>query len=216
MPPMANFLDRRALRKVLEAGTAIRRAEGNATDGTSTAYVVRAVKSPARAIMTIRALHAAAIAAFGGRIGRETPEGLAAAFPEPIDALRAALHALHAEDLTGEFLDVPACRIAVATGELRSVSGPTFYTDASGPALERAVRLVSRGEANSVVIENALFGRLRAQLHGYADIEIEEPRSGRMPGLGPLTTVCLKPLGLRPDREREYLAVDEKLRARKS
>src|SRR5262245_47012032 len=137
-----------------------------------------------------------------------------ATFDDAIDALRAALHALHADDLSSEFLTVPSCRIAIVRGVVSAVTGPALYRDATGAAFERAARIVSRADAGGAVLETSLYAGVRAQIEGFADIEVSQPRKGRIPGLNVVSTVSIKPLGLRPERERDYIDVDEELRAR--
>ncbi len=211
---MANFLDRRALKKILDVATAIRRADTAPADEAAVAYVVRGQKSPARQIRALRALHAASVAAFGGHVGRETADGLVAVFAAPLDAVRAGLHAIHADDLSSEFLTIPDCRVAVARGPVSSVEGPDHYRDATGAAVDRAAHIVGRADAGGVVVEESLFAQLRSQIEGYGDVEIAPAKKGRIPGLSMVTTFSIKPLGLRPEREREYIDVDEELRAR--
>lgn len=209
---MATFLDRRALKKILDAANAIRKVDGAAAEETLSVYLMRGDARRGRPLQALQALHSVAVEAFGGRAARETSDGLTAAFRAPIDALRAALHALHAVDLAADILDVPRCRVAIAQGTGTLVERP--IRDLTGPALERAVKIAGRARAGEAVLEETLYSTVRADIEGHADIEIAQPRRGRIPGLGVVTTVSIKPIGLKPEREEELLDVDAELRAR--
>ncbi len=209
---MATFLDRKALKQILETAEAIRKVAGRAEEDAGAVYLVRGPKK-SKTLLPLKALHSAAVAAFGGRIGRETQDELVAVFPAPAAALRAALHALHACDLAREFLDVADGRVAIVHGAVTALDGP--YCDAHGPAVDRAAKIIGRAELGAAVLEDALYARVRPSIDGHADIEVAQPKRGRIPGLGVVTTVAIKPLGLKPDREREWHDVDAELRAKR-
>jgi hypothetical protein len=209
---MASFLDRRALKKILDTASAIRKLEGGPIEETASVYLVLGQKRAPKSVAALKTLHAAAVEAFEGRVGREMPDGLLATFRAPIDALRAALHALHSVDLVTEFLDVPSCRVAIAHGPIVIVDRP--FRDVSGPAIDRAGKIIGRADFGAVAIEESLYSEMRALIEGHADIEISPPKRGKLPILGSVTTLTIKPIGLKPEREQELLDVDAELRSR--
>ncbi|MBI2930887.1 MAG: hypothetical protein HYY16_04495 [Planctomycetes bacterium] len=210
---MVNFLDRRTLKKILDKANALRKLDGGPAEQPVSVYLARGQKRPkGKALHALQTLHAAAVDACGGRVARDLPDGLTATFRSPLEAVRAALHALHAADLASEFLDVPPCRIAIVHGPAAVVTHP--FSDATGPAVVRASRLVGRADINTVVLEESLVAPLRAAIEGLADIEIGTARRGKIPALGTVSTRTLKPIGMKREREEELLAVDAQLRAR--
>ncbi|MBI4563329.1 MAG: hypothetical protein HY716_01375 [Planctomycetes bacterium] len=210
---MATFLDRQRLKRIFDAAISIRKLEARAMDRATVVYISRAFKPAGGAArngyLPLRALNAiqeAAVQAFGGWVVREMPDGLLATFEEPFEALRAALHALHSMDLAREVLTIPGCRIALAQGV-----GPSSSGNPSGPGFDRASKVLSRAKMGEVTFESTI---LKTPLTGYHDIMADQPRRSRIPGLGTITTITARPLGLRPDLDEELEQMDADLRAK--
>lgn len=208
---MADFLDRKALRRLYDAANAIRRGNGRFTFQKASVYLMRAPAARGAKrlhfppIEALKAIHEAAIEAFGGRVVRDRPNGLAGIFEKPIEALRAALHANHVADLGREMLSVAVSRVAIAHGEVA-------FDDSgvAGPAYDRASRIVAYAGPYSTVFENSI---LRAPLSGYHDIMANTPRRVMVPGLGTVSLVSVRPLGLKPELDDELELVDSELRS---
>jgi hypothetical protein len=206
---MADFLDRKALKRLYDAANAIRRGNGRVTSQKAAVYVMRApaVRGAKRAdpLQALKAIHTASIEAFGGRAVKDRPNGLAGIFEKPIEALRAALHANHVADLGREMLTVAESRVAIALGEVA-------FDDSgvAGPAYDRATRIAAYAGPYSAVFESSI---LRATLSGYHDIMANTPRRVMVPGLGTLSLVSVRPLGLEPELDDELELVDSELRS---
>jgi hypothetical protein len=191
---MADFLDRKALKKLFDAANSVRRRE-NGTSDRAVVYLLRAARgAKADALKTI---HQAAIEEFGGKVGTQRPDGLAGVFERPLDALRAALHANHASDLAREMLSLPACRVAITMGIVK-------------PACDRAARIAAYAGPYEAIFEAAI---LKADLSGYHDIMANAPRRVKVAGIGTLSLVSVRPLGLRPELDDELEEVDSELRS---
>jgi len=211
---MGNFLDPKALKRLFDAANAIRR-RGNGTilAQKSAIYLMRSPSPPRGTkkaefppIEALKALHETAIETFGGRVVRDRADGLAGVFEKPLDALRAALHANHAADLGREMLALPASRVAVTYGAV------TFAENSgvAGPAYDRATKIVGYAGPYAAVFEPSI---LRAQLSGYHDIMANSPRKVMVPGLGTVTLISVRPLGLKPEMDDDLEDIDSELRA---
>ena len=154
----------------------------------------------------LKALHETAIETFGGRVVRDRADGLAGIFEKPLDALRAALHANHVADLAREMLSLPPSRVAISYGDV------TFAENSgvAGRAYDRATRIVAYAGPYSAVFE---AGILRSPLSGYHDIMLNSPRRVMVPGLGTVSLVSVRPLGLKPELDDELEEVDSELRS---
>ena len=210
---MADFLDRKALKRLFDAANAIRRqGNGRFSAQKATVYLMRtpAVRGTKRAdfppIEALKAIHETAISEFGGRVVRDRPDGLAGIFEKPLDALKAALHANHASDLAREMLSLSASRVAITHGEVSFAEN----SGVAGPAYDRATRIVAYAGPYSVVFES---GILKTTLSGYHDIMANSPRKVMVPGLGTVSLVSVRPLGLDPELDDDLEEVDSELRA---
>jgi len=210
---MADFLDRKALKKLFDAANAIRRqGNGKFTATKAAVYLMRApaARGTKRAdfppIEALKAIHETAISDFGGRVVRDRPDGLAGIFEKPLDALRAALHANHVADLAREMLSLPPSRVAIAHGDV------TFAENSgvAGRAYDRATRIVAYAGPYSAVFES---GIMKGPLSGYHDIMSNSPRRVMVPGLGTVSLVSVRPLGLKPELDDELEEVDSELRS---
>ncbi len=211
--PVATYLDRRALKRILDAANALRKAEsGPPSEAAICVYLARGDVKKGRPLQALRSLHKVAIETFGGKVVGELTDGVCAVFDRPADAVKTALHAIHAADLAEEFLEVASARVVVVRDTASYLPAPA--SELRGPALDRAVKLGARARNGEVVVESSLFAELRDEVEGRADIEIDRPRSAKVPGMGTVETVAIRPLGLPPERERELLEVDAELRAR--
>jgi hypothetical protein len=209
---MATFLDRRALKSVLGTATAIRKIDHRSVERELTVYVARPEGKPSFwAARAHDAVHAAAVEAFGGRPMQERHEGFLAVFAYPMEALRAALHAAHVFDLASDLMALPSTRIALALGRATVIDRP--FRAVAGPVVDRAAKLLARAATGHVALEKDLFDYLKLPEH-YADIEVLVPKRGKIPGLGIVETVALKPLGLPKELDDELELVDAELRAR--
>ena len=210
---MADFLDRKALKRLFDAANAIRRqGNGRFSAQKASVYLMRtpAVHGTKRAdfppIEALKAIHETAISGFGGRVVRDRPDGLAGIFEKPLDALKAALHANHASDLAREMLSLSMSRVAITYGDV------TFAENSgvAGPAYDRANRIVAYAGPYSAVFET---GILKTTLSGYHDIMANSPRKVMVPGLGTVSLVSVRPLGLKPELDDDLEEVDSELRA---
>ena len=212
---MADFLDRRALKRLFDAANDIRRrGNGRISAQKATVYLMRtsaSARGTKRAdfppIEALKALHETAIETFGGRVVRDRPDGLAGLFDRPLDALKAALHANHAADLAREMLALPPSKVALAYGPV------TFAENSgvAGPAYDRATRIVAYAGPYAAIFEPSA---LKAPLSGYHDIMAGAPRKVMIPGLGVVSLVTARPLGLAPELDDELEDVDSELRAK--
>jgi len=211
---MADFLDRKALKRLFDAANAIRRkGDGRFTAQKAAVYLMRAF-SPGRGtrkaefppIEALKALHETAIEAFGGRVVRDRPDGLAGIFEKPLDALKAALHANYATDLGRQMLALPG------VARRHHHGGVTFAENSgvAGPAYSRATKIVGYAGPYAAVYEPSI---LRTTLSGYHDIMANSPRKVMVPGLGTVTLISVRPLGLKPEMDEELEEVDAELRA---
>lgn len=196
---MAMYFDRRALNAILGRAHELRKADGRGNSANPGVYVTRTTKA-APPPGHLKELHAVAISAFGGKVVRDLKDGLVASFERPADALRAALHALHAIDLAGEMLFLPPCRIAVSAGPL---------VEGRGKGFNRAAKILGRAKEGEVVVD---AGLVKEPLTGYHDILVDAPRKGKLPGLGSVTTVCVRPEGLKEEVDAELEDVELELR----
>lgn len=211
---MADFLDRQALKRLFDAANAIRRqGNGKLAVQKAAVYLMRSTSSARgtkRAdfppIEALKALHEKAVETFGGRVVRDRPDGLAGIFERPIDALRAGLHANHAADLAREILALPPSRVAISFGPV------TFAENSgvAGPAYDRAARIVGYAGPYGAIFEAAI---LKTPLSGYHDIMAGAPRRVMVPGLGTVSLVTARPLGLRPELDDALEDVDSELRS---
>src|SRR5262245_9947878 len=210
---MADFLDRRALKRLFDAANAIRRqGNGHFSSQQAAVYLMRtpAARGTKRAdfppIEALKAIHETAIATFGGRVVRDRPDGLAGIFERPLEALKAALHANHASDLAREMLSLSVSRVAIAHGPVAFAEN----SGVSGPAYDRATRFVAYAGPYSAVFESSI---LRTPLSGFHDIMANTPRKVMVPGLGIVSLVSVRPLGLKPELDDDLEEVDSELRA---
>lgn len=209
---MADFLDRKALKKLFDAANAIRKRDNaKFVAQKSSVYLMRtpAARGTKRAdfppIEALKAIHETAISNFGGRVVRDRPDGLAGIFERPLDALKAALHANHAADLGREMLSLSASRVAIAHGEVAFAEN----SGVAGPAYDRATRIVAYAGPYAAIFESSI---LKTPLSGYHDIMANTPRKVMVPGLGTVSLVSVRPLGLKPELDDELEAVDSELR----
>ena len=210
---MADFLDRKSLKRLFDAANAIRRqGNGKFTAQKASVYLMRspASRGTKRAdfppIEALKTIHEAAISGFGGRVVRDRPDGLAGIFEKPIDALRAALHANHVADHAREMLSLSASKVAIAHGDVAFAEN----SGVSGPAYDRATRIVAYAGPYSAIFEPSI---LRTTLSGYHDIMANSPRRVMVPGLGTVSLVSVRPLGLKPELDDELEEVDSELRS---
>lgn len=196
---MAMFFDRRAMNAILGRAQELRKADGRGSSTNPGVYLTRTMKA-APPPGHLKELHAVAIATFGGKVVRDLKDGLVASFDRPTDALRAALHAVHAIDLAGEMLFLPPCRIAISSGPLAEGRGKGF---------NRAAKILTRAREGEVVVDADL---IKEPLAGYHDIVADAPRKGKLPGLGAITTVCVRPEGLKEEVDAELEDVELELR----
>ena len=209
---MADFLDRKALKKLFDAANAIRKRDnGRFVAQKASVYLMRtpAARGTKRAdfppIEALKAIHETAISSFGGRVVRDRPDGLAGIFERPLDALKAALHANHAADLAREMLSLSASRVAISHGEVAFAEN----SGVAGRAYDRATRIVAYAGPYAAIFEASI---LKTTLSGYHDIMANSPRKVMVPGLGTVTLVSVRPLGLKPELDDELEAVDSELR----
>src|SRR5688572_8036263 len=209
---MADFLDRKALKRLYDAANAIRRRDnGRFIAQKSSVYLMRtpAARGTKRAdfppIEALKAIHETAIAGFGGRVVRDRPDGLAGIFEKPLDALKAALHANHVADHAQEMLSLAASSVALAHGDVAFAEN----SGVSGKAYDRATRIVHYAGPYAAVFESSI---LKTPLSGYHDIMANSPRKVMVPGLGTVSLVSVRPLGLKPELDDELEAVDSELR----
>ena len=185
---MADFLDRKALKRLFDAANSYRRRE----NGPVAIYLMRSTRGPKSD--PLKVIHQAAIEEFGGKLGSSRPDGVAGIFERPIDALRAALHANHTSDLAREMLSLPLCRVGIAA------------------EVQRAARIAAYAGPYSVIFEASI---LKANLSGYHDIMASAPRRVKVAGIGTLTLVSVRPLGLKPELDDTLEEVDSELRSRR-
>jgi hypothetical protein len=210
---MADFLDRKALKKLFDAANAIRRqGNGRFSAQKASVYLMRtpAVRGTKKAdfppIEALKAIHETAISDFGGRVVRDRPDGLAGIFEKPIDALRAALHANHVADLAREMLSLSASRVAITHGEVAFAEN----SGVAGRAYDRATRIVAYAGPYAAIFEASI---LKTTLSGYHDIMANTPRRVMVPGLGTVSLISVRPLGLKPELDDELEEVDSELRS---
>ena len=210
---MADFLDRKALKRLFDAANSIRRqGNGEFSPQKAVVYLMRtpAARGTKRAgypsVVALKAIHETAIATFGGRVVRDRPDGLAGIFERPIEALRAALHANHASDLAREMLSLAVSRVAIAHGTVAFAEN----SGVAGPAYDRATRIVAYAGPYSAVFESSI---LKTPLSGYHDIMANTPRKVMVPGLGIVSLVSVRPLGLKPELDDDLEEVDSELRS---
>lgn len=212
---MATFFERKALNRIFAAVIPLRKLDSRPLEETLAVYLLRPEKPPRKPTTTQLALntvHREAVAAFGGRVWREGLDGLLALFDQPMNAVRAALHALSAANLASEMLEIARGRVVVTHGPVGFAERPLL--DVSGAATKRAAKLIPRVSEGHVTVEYPLYLALKDSLSGYRDLEASLPRVQRIQGLGKVSTVSLKPAGFTPERERELFDVDTELRAR--
>ncbi len=212
---MANLLDRRALKSIFDTANEIRKADQRPVERQVTVYVARedregAGKPPLLVTKAHNAIHTSAVAAFSGVVMHERLDGLVATFADPFDAVKAGLHALHAIDLMSDVLVLRGSHVAVGVGKASVVERP--FREISGEAVERATKVISRAPLGSLVVEQSLLASLRPLRYG--DIEVLEPRKGKLPGLGNVTTVTIRALQLKQELGDELEEVDAELRSR--
>src|SRR5688500_11510467 len=202
---MADFLDRKALKKLFDAANAIRRqGNGQFSAKKASVYLMRtqAVRGTKKAdfppIEALKAIHETAIYDFGGRVVRDRPDGLAGIFEKPIDALRAALHANHVADLAREMLSLSASRVAITHCVV------AYYENAvvSGRAHDLAPRIVAYAGPFAAIFEASL---LKSTLSCYHDIMAITLRRVMVPGLGTVSLISVRPLGLKSELDDELV-----------
>jgi hypothetical protein len=210
---MADFLDRRALKELFDAANKIRRRDhGRFTAQKACVYLMRspAARGTRKAdyppIEALKAIHEIAISGFGGRVVRDRPDGLAGIFEKPLDALKAALHANHVADLAQEMLSLSASSVALAHGEVAFAEN----SGVSGKAYDRATRILAYAGPYAVIFESSI---LKTPLSGYHDIMANSPRKVMVPGLGTVSLVSVRPLGLKPELDEDLELVDAQLRS---
>ena len=213
---MANFLDRAALKTILKTATAVRKINSQAGERPLAVYRAQGNagtgwKPPFWLMAAHNAVHAAAVEAFGGWMMQEVKDGIVAVFSDANAALRAALHAVHAFDLAREMVILPATRVAVVGGLVSVIERPIRAV--SGATVARAEKLLARVPDGQVVVETAFLSSLKPPMK-YGDIEISQAKKGKIPGLGAVETVTLKPIGLSDELGEEMEVVDAELRAR--
>ncbi len=196
---MAIYFDRKSLQTVLAKADSLRRQERKSRPAAPAVLLVRAARSTPPP-GPLKALVAEAVAVFGGTVDRDLPDGLVAVFEKPAAALKAALHALHALDLAGEMLFLPPCRMAVAVGPV---------SEGKGKGMLRAAKILPRAAEGEVAIEPSA---LKEPLTGYHDIVAGAPRKGRVPGLGVVTTVTVRPEGLDAESDAALEDLEDELR----
>lgn len=210
---MANLLDRSALRPILQAATASRRLGQPSAERTLTVYVAKGKagtgwKPPFWLMKAHASVHAAAVEGFGGRVMQELPDGIVGVFSDPLTAVRAGLHALHAMDMARETAILPVSRVAVAAGPVTLIERPFRAIDGAG--LDRALKLAAIAPNGHVIVERPLLGSPFV----YGDIEVLQSKKSKVPGLGSVEAVSIRPLALDEGLDEELETVDAELRAR--
>jgi hypothetical protein len=211
---MANLFDRKALQSIFDVANDIRRSDQRPEARDVAVYLAKedetGSKPPALVAAAHNAMHAAAVKSFGGRLVKEVKGGLVAVFGDPFDALRAGLHALHAIDLMGEVLVLRGSHVAIGHGKAELTDGA--LGEIKGPAYDRATKILSRAAMGEVVLEQALLASMKPLKYG--DVEVMQPRKGKLPVLGNVTTVAVRPLMLNSKLGDDMEEVDSELRSR--
>jgi hypothetical protein len=210
---MADFLDRQALKRLFDAANEIRRRDnGRFTAQKACVYLMRSPapcgtkKADYPPIEALKAIHETAISSFGGRVVRDRPDGLAGIFEKPLEALKAALHANHVADLAQEMLSLSASSVALSHGEVAFAEN----SGVSGKAYDRATRILAYAGPYAAIFESSI---LKTPLSGYHDIMANSPRKVMVPGLGTVSLVSVRPLGLKPELDDALELVDSQLRS---
>jgi hypothetical protein len=80
----------------------------------------------------------------------------------------------------------------------------------SGKAYDRATRILAYAGPYAVIFESSI---LKTPLSGYHDIMANSPRKVMVPGLGTVSLVSVRPLGLKPELDEDLELVDAQLRS---